>query len=108
MIEMGKHKYFHESIVCLVCHGPSALFNLETPKDGNPYTVRLAKTMRRITSKTNPEKVYVHEEPCLVELVKNWAKYIVNEQSNVGLKGLVKRENETTKQLNPKDSGVSE
>lgn len=88
--------------LCLVCKGPSAMFirDPNPPSAGAEFNVpyRVAKTMRRITADNNPDKVYVHEEPCLVSLVNNWAKYIVEQP---GLKALAQREDESAKQSNP-------
>lgn len=72
-------------VLCLVCKTPSAILVPGNPTEG---PTRLAKTMIRITSKTNPEKAYVHQHPCLDELVRNWANYIVQDQ---GLKALGKK-----------------
>jgi hypothetical protein len=75
----------HNPVLCIVCKSPSAFFM--ATEDGKGFHW-LTKTMRRVTGKAAPEKLYVHESPCLDTLVKNWAQYIVDER---GLKALGKK-----------------
>lgn len=67
-------------ILCLVCSEPSARFIMNVEN-----SVRVAKTMVRITTKKNDhgierEMTYVHEGECLQKLVGNWASYIVDDK----------------------------
>lgn len=72
-----------EPVLCAVCGSPSAIFH---KLDGG-RSVRLAKTMIRVTGRSSPA-VYVHDEPCKMTLVQNWAKYIAQEQAKTGLQKL--------------------
>lgn len=63
-------------VLCIVCHNPSAVFYAEDKK-----VYRLAKKMRRITTKSAPEVMYVHESPCLAVLVQNWAGIVAEHEA---------------------------